>query len=278
MDPMKQNLTHCLWAFALLAFSPQLGIGQSFNLNYMHEQARAPISNVGLENGNGLSMILYLPVTQPYHPTSLVSVDAGIMFDFLNHGSLENSMLILDPDGFVQDANIENSSMTMGGAVRFSLADRFAVRPYLNAELGARTQRTYESWLHGNDEDCPVENTVLRSWTPSIGMGAGVMVKLTPAMNLDLGVTWRQTGALNFVPLESIQETEKGSYQYDYNVERARGQFLGIKVGINFLLDDCRPGCDHSSCCAPSRHSISDSEEHEDDEFFDRFEFGDSFD
>lgn len=261
MNPMKKILTHCLWAFVLVAFSPQLGVGQSFNLNYMNEQARAPISNVGLENGNGLSMILYLPVTQPYHPTSLVSVDAGIMLDFLNHGSLENSMLILDPDGFVQDADIENSSMTMGGAVRFSLADRFSVRPYLNAELGARTQRTYESWLHGNDEDCPVENTVLRSWTPSIGMGAGVMIKITPAMNLDLGVTWRQSGAIDFVPLESIQETEKGSYEYDYDVERARGQFLGIKVGVNFLLDDCRPGCDHSSCCAPSRHSMSDGDE-----------------
>lgn len=261
MNPMKKNLTHCFLAICLTTLLPQMGFGQSFNMNFLHERAQAPISNVGLEDGNGLSMILYLPVTEPFNPNSLVAVDAGLMFDFLSHGSLDNSMQILDPDGFVQNADIENSSMTMGGAFRFSLADRFAVRPYLNAELGARSQRTYESWNHGGDEDCPVENTVLRSWTPSIGMGAGVMVRVTPTMNIDLGVTWRQTGALDFVPLESIQETEKGSYQYGYDVERARGQFLGIKAGVNFLLDDCHPGCDHSSCCAPSRHSMSDSDE-----------------
>lgn len=264
---MKQNLTHWLLVAGLAFSLPLAGLGQSFNINYLHEQARAPISNLGLENGNGLSMILYLPVTQPYDPTSFVSIDAGLMFDFLSHGSLDYSMLILDPDGIPQSADIENSSMTMGGALRFSLADRFAVRPYLNAELGARTQRTYESWDHGNDEDCPVENTVLRSWTPSIGMGAGVMVRVSPTVNIDLGVTWRQSGALDFVPLESIQETEKGSYEYDYDVERGRGQFLGFKVGVNFLLDDCHPGCDHSSCCAPSRHSLSASENDDDDSF-----------
>lgn len=270
---MNKNLTHWLVTFGLALSFPVTGIGQSFNLTFLHEQVGAPISNYGLENGNGLSTILYLPVTKPYNPYTLVSIDAGIQFDFLSHGSV-NNIWILDSDGIPQDADIKNSSLTMGGAIRFALADRFPVRPYLNAEFGARTQRTYESWIHDNDEECPVSRTVLRSWTPSIGMGAGVLVNITPGMNIDLGVTWRQSGALDFVPLESVQQTEKGAYQYNYDTENARGQFLGFRIGANFLLTDCYAGCDHTGCCAPSRHSLSSAEDEDDDYFVDSFLIG----
>lgn len=241
---------YSLFAFILVCLSgvsPSL-TAQTFRVSYLHEQARAPISNLGLENGNGLSMALLLPVSQNQTGLNLVDVEAGMMLDFLSHGSIDNNIWILDGDGIPQFADIENSSMTLGGAVRFSLDDRFPVRPYIGTELAARTQRTYESWDHG-DEDCPIENTVERSWAPSIGMNGGVMVRVTPTMNIDLGVMWRQSGPLDIVPLNSIAETEKGSYAYTYDVARGLGQFLGFKAGLTMLLED-------DLNCAPSRSTM----------------------
>lgn len=241
-----------LFAFilvCLLGVSPSL-TAQTFRFSYLHEQARAPISNLGLENGQGISMSMLFPVGHNLSGMNLVSMEAGMMLDYLSHGSIDNNIWILDGDGIPQFADIENSSMTLGGAVRFSLAYRFPVRPYLGAELAARTQRTYESWDHG-DEDCPIENTIERSWAPSIGMNGGVMVKVTPTMNLDLGVMWRQSGPQDIVPLNSIAETEKGSYAYTYDVARGLGQFLGFKIGVSMLLED-------DLNCAPYRTTIAD--------------------
>ena len=229
---------------------------QSLNMAFMYEQARAPISNAGLQDGYGFSSTLYFPSLNLQDERSLVTVQPGMLFDFLSHGKAENTIPMQDVYGITQNVRIKNSSFTGGIAMRFALSERFAVRPYLNSELAMRTQRTYESWPHQDEDDCPIEETIERSWAPAFGMGGGVMVRLSPMMNLDMGVTWRQSGRQDVVPLTSVGETEKGAGAYTYEVNQARGQFLGFRVGINMLLDDCGPGCDHSSCCAPSRHSL----------------------
>lgn len=224
---------------------------QSLAISYLHEQVRAPISHLGLHHGNGMSFSLMMPVSGSSSDVNLVQLEAGMMMDFLHHGSLDENIWILDADGIPQFADIENSSFTFGGAMRFSLPERFPVRPYIGAELAARTQRTYESWDHDDDEDCPVEQTIERSWAPSIGMSGGIMVRVTPTLNLDLGLLWRQSGPLDIVPLNSVAETEKDSYAYTYAVSRGLGQFLGFKAGISMLLQD-------DLNCAPSRSTISD--------------------
>ncbi len=254
---MKLHPTRFLFFFVLIGLGLSPVRAQYFNASYTYEQARAPISYAGLEDGHGFSMTMMFPSLIPQHERSLIAIQPGMVFDFIDHGSAEESIPLLDPNGFEQQVKLSNSSFTGGLAVRFSLAERFFLRPYLNAEVAARNQRFFEEWPHLDDDDCP-EVTVERSWSPSIGMGGGVMVRMTPMLLLDLGVVWRQSGPLDVVPLESVGATEKGSYQYGYDVERARGQFLGLRVGVNLMLDDCHAGCDHTSCCAPSRHTMQE--------------------
>ncbi|MDP5172566.1 MAG: hypothetical protein NWR72_20155 [Bacteroidia bacterium] len=225
------------------------------NLSFMYEQARAPITSTGLQDGFGLSTNIMFPSLIPQTEMALFSIQPGASFDVLGHGKSNQKFDLLDPWGVDRSIFIRSGSMTGAATIRFAMAERFALRPYVTADLGLRHQYTYEDWSTASDCDDEIENVNLeRSFAPSMGMGAGFLVKLGQTASLDLGVSWRQTGAVEVVDLESLQVAERNSYTYQ--ASRSAGQFVTFRLGVNFLLDDCGPTCDHTRCCSPSRHSL----------------------
>lgn len=246
----------------LLLLLPAFGQSEgSFFMGMRYDRPQAPMSNLGYESGLGMSYGFLAPSLLNQTPRQLFAIQPGGYFDFNWMGSNPEDIVLLDPWGVERAVPIKNTMATGGGLIRFSLAEHFPVRPYLDAEIGLRTMRTYENWVGAYDyNECPKDEpeniTLERSWTPVLGMGAGLMFTVGRYYHLDIKATWRQQASALFVAPESIQQTEKGSLDYSYRTERSAGQFLGIQVSLHMPLTDCHEGCNHSSCCAPSRHQL----------------------
>lgn len=254
---MKRNFPLLLAVTLLFLLLMNKAQPQTMNMSLRHERPMAPMSLEEINPGWGFSTSLFAAPLQSQGAGSLLAIQPGFTVDYLGHGKAEEKMTLLDPWGQAREVNIRSSSLNGSATVRFSLAERFAVRPYLGAELGLRMQSTYEAWGELSDcEDELVDINISRSFAPMMGMSSGVMVRLGQGAALDLGVDWRQTGRLNVVPLQSVVATEEFSYRYD--TRSTMGQFIGFRAGITFLMTDCHPGCDHTRCCAPSRTTIQD--------------------
>ncbi len=230
---------------------------QTMNMSLRHERPLAPMSLEEINPGWGFTThFLSAPSARLSH-SPFVAVQAGVGIDYLHHGKADPLFTLLDPLGQAQSVTIHSSSLTGTGIVRFSLAERFAVRPYLGAELGLRHQGTYEKWDgRGECDDDEIIINISRSIAPVMGMSSGVMIRIEEGLALDLGIDWRQTGRLNVIPLQTVVPAE--AYAYRYDTRSTMGQFIGFRAGITFLMTDCHPGCDHTRCCAPSRATIQD--------------------
>ncbi len=249
---MKNSLTLPALLTVLLLSLSSVVYGQGYSFGLAYEVPQAPISSTDLENGFGVAMQINFPSLTRNQSLSLISVEPGLRLDYFNHGKTDDRIALLDERGVEQAVHIKNSSTIASGVLTFSLSDRFLIRPYLQAEVGARKQRTYEDWANIGGDDCledGYENvTIERNWAPLLGGGTGIMMSLGYFGSLDLGMTWRQTGNLTVVPLNSVQVKEL--HNYSYTTDTRPGQFIGFRASWVMPLTG---GTDW---CAPSRHQL----------------------
>lgn len=187
-----------------------------------------------------------------------LSVQLGGGFYVGGAGQKEINDVTLDAAQGPMDISFSNSQMSGYGLARFSFETEGKRRtPYFDLFGGVRSSSASMVMHPGSTtdhEDCTF-TSLNRSTGFSGGFGTGILIRLLPVMNLDLGLQWHGSAAPGkFIDMQSVRNTGDG---ISYNMQNTPAGMLFIKAGIQFRID-LNACCAVRDCKIPSHHKKCD--------------------
>ena len=151
--------------------------------------------------------------------------------------------------------NISFSNTHVGGfgLARFTLSPEGKRRtPYVDLFGGVRSNSVSMHSAPGNNHEECTSALLDKSFGFSGGAGTGMLFRLSPNMNLDLGLQWHgSTAPGKFIDMKSVVNTGDG---IAYSMKNVPTGMLFVKVGIQLRINKygC---CGVRGCEIPAHHS-----------------------
>jgi len=228
-----------------LSYQSSFGL---LTLNGSFIQSRDLLEQAGYRNGLGMGIEV---LSRPVNPLSRISLRFGAKFDFSANGRERFDTQVEIPVVSGAEYSIANRQTSFHGVAQISTSERLPVQLYGMGMLGTRvfgSQELWEIYELDHSEECPEPDNILRSWTLSYGGAAGMRIRLSDAVLIDMRATYLDGTGARFVDLESVGFGEAGDISYGIN-RAARSTSMVYSLGVSFVMDDV--------CCTPSRSTVT---------------------
>ncbi len=207
----------------------------------------------------GGTNILFAPIAlNQKSPFFKVGMQLGGGFYIGGAGQKEFKGVITDAAHGLADISFSNGFVSGYGLARFTMpAEGKRRTTYLDVFAGVRSTSVSMTEHSADHDDCAF-TSLNKSVGFSGGIGTGMLIRVLPGMNLDLGLQFQSSASTGkFIDMKSLTNTGDG---VSYSMKNVPAGMLVVKAGIQFQLN--KTCCNVHNCKIPSHHVKACTLEH----------------